>query len=464
MHRISKSNFRFLALFSLALIITGIIIVNSQSRARSDFFVLATFAINIVVVYFNLVNSVKEHQFSFDVMFWLFSFFFFCIAPLLQYLSGRYAWNLDPTDTEVLRTNLFLTIWFIFYLVGRHAGRKRIRLNHNSFGSQSNIEPKEYSYTIDQTALNILLAVALFIVAYYLIRVGFRGMIVRSTNVDSEIDSKAIGLLTNHGFHNALTFIAALHILDAKRNHIKITTIIAVLCFFIGCFPTGISRNMMASFYAGMLIIVFDSARKKRWITWAIFAGLILIFPAISLFRHLSTLQSVSAGQYILSSIQNTYLTGDYDAHQMFISIQRWVQRDGFSWGHQLLGAIFFFVPRSIWPTKALGTGQTAFTVLQQHWYTNVSAPIPSEGYVNFGIPGIIVFALITGYLTHRADIGYWDDDNPLSRIRVIYPFSMLMFFFVCRGDLQSTGSYFLAQIIVGWAIYSFAVRKRRIR
>lgn len=463
MQKIGKKDFTSLALFSAALIVIALIIVNSQERARSDFFVLATFAVNIVIVYFNLIDSVREHQFGFNVMFWLFGFFFFCIAPLLQYLSGRYAWNLNPTDAEVLKTNIFLTIWFIFYLVGKRLGNKKIRFKRKDTSNKMSA-PVEYTYSINHAALNMLLGIAIFIVLYYLMRVGIRGLLVRSTNVDSEIDSKAIALLINHGFHNALTFIAALHILDAKRSHIKLTTIIAVLCFVIGCFPTGISRNMMASFYAGMMIIFFDSARKKRWMTWAIFAGLILIFPAISLFRHLSTLQSVSAGQYILSSIQNTYLTGDYDAHQMFISIQRWVAQDGFSWGHQLLGAIFFFVPRSIWPSKALGTGQTAFTVLQQHWYTNVSAPIPSEGYVNFGVPGIIIFALITGYLTRRADIGYWNEENPLARIRVVYPFSMLMFFFVCRGDLQSTGSYFLAQMIVGWAIYSFAVQKRQIR
>ena len=462
MNRIRKKDLVFIFFFSLALIIVWLAIISNQNNSKLDIYALITFAINTIIVYIHLIESAKKNSFSFDTMFWLFSFFFFCTAPLIQFLTKKFAWNLVPSDLEILITNLYLTIWFIFYSVGWRSGLFRLTFNKKK-RLKTETNKKAHKYTINHSVLNVLLGVAVVIVLYYFKRVGIKNLLLRSTNIDSSIDSKAVSLLTNQGFHNALAFIAALHIIDAKQNGAKIQTVLAVLCFFIGCFPTGIARNMAASFYIGMLIIMFDSSRKKRWITWIIYAGLIVVFPAINLFRNLNTFHSMPAMRYVVSNLQGTYLSGDYDAYQMIISVRRWIQRDGLTWGRQLLGVLLFFIPRSIWGSKPVGTGQAAFEALNQHWYTNVSAPLPAEGYANFGLFGIIMFGLLTGFFASKVDRLYWKEQNDLSIIRIIYPFQMMMFFFVCRGDLQSAGSYFLAQLLTGYTICKIAIRKKTI-
>ena len=87
---------------------------------------------------------------------------------------------------------------------------------------------------------------------------------------------------------------------------------------------------------------------------------------------------------------------------------KKYVEEFGISWGNQLLGAILFFVPRSIWPSKPLGTGHTAIVALDQHYFSNVSAPLIAEGYVNFGIVGVVLFALAAGWIFRKLDSAFW--------------------------------------------------------
>ena len=53
----------------------------------------------------------------------------------------------------------------------------------------------------------------------------------------------------------------------------------------------------------------------------------------------------------------------------------------------------------------------------------------------------------------------YWyrdkEDDR---RIDVVYPVTMMMFFFMCRGDLLSSVAYMVAYIVVGY-IMSYVCR-----
>lgn len=455
--KIKKKTFIFLVGFSILLIGIGTAILNSSDHVQHNVFVLGTFYINIAICFIFLIKSVKEHPFSFDMMFWLFGLFFFGFAPALQYFTNYYAWNLQPKEQEVLITNLYIFFWLMCYLMGRNIKAKFRVGNGRTCKPGNNLTVK---YRIDNTAMNILLILSILITLYYVKVVGFSNLFARSTNANENLD-KGMALLVHHGFHNTVLFTMVLSILQARqRKGIGYEQVIAGLCFIISCFPTGIARNMMASFYGGLLIIFMTKGREKRWFSFAIIGGIVLVFPAINIFRNYATLISVDSAEYIKNQIQNTYLSGDYDAHQMFISIQRWGAQDGLRYGRQLIGALLFFVPRSVWMAKPYGTGQSAFEALHQHWYTNVSAPLVAEGWINFGIIGIAVFGLITGYIANQLDKKYWHETDNLSRIRVIYPFSMFMFFFMQRGDMMATWSYTTAQVVVGMVIYKFAVKK----
>ena len=62
----------------------------------------------------------------------------------------------------------------------------------------------------------------------------------------------------------------------------------------------------------------------------------------------------------------------------------------GMQWGRQLLGALLFFVPSAVWSGKPLASGIFIANYLIANysmWFTNLSAPLIAEGYLDFG-PG----------------------------------------------------------------------------
>lgn len=453
-------------IFIVALVIlTGTFILRSSTYVVAKPLIVTTFVVNILFSLYMFFAAVNQYAYGMNMLFWLFNVFFFGFAPLLQYLTGLYSWNLVPRADEVVKTNLLIFMWYVFYSVG-YSMCFKFKLSGRTQESILKQNRSGVHYSINQHVLNILLICSGLIALYYLVTVGLTNLFVRSTNsVDSS--SKTLYLLTTHGFRNTVAFTTAICFLNLKNRRRKkqrctieaIKLVFAVFCMLVSCFPTGIARNAMASFYAGMLIIVFEKARKGRWFTFAIIFGLVLLFPMLSLFRWISTLSTVNIGEYLTNILQETYLSGDYDAHQMFISIQRFVEREGFSWGYQLLGVLLFFVPRSIWPTKPYGTGQTTFEVLGQHWFTNVSAPLVSEAYVNFSLIGIVALAFFLGHAAKGIDYRYWSDTNPLSKIRMVYPFVIFQYFFLMRGDSLTCWAFLMGQLIVMSVLHKLTVR-----
>jgi hypothetical protein len=77
------------------------------------------------------------------------------------------------------------------------------------------------------------------------------------------------------------------------------------------------------------------------------------------------------------------------------------VKVHGMQWGHQLLGSLLFFVPSSVWSGKPLATGIFLADYLiakYSMWFTNLSAPLVAEGYLDFGPGGVLAYAAATAW------------------------------------------------------------------
>lgn len=446
--KISKRNFNSVIITAAIIAVVGSVILGSREHVQQDFGVVLSFSANIALFAALFIRSVRRHTYSFDMMMWLFSLFFFGFAPLLQYFTGVYAWGLKPTQAELIRTNLFILLFSVCFCIGKGLKRGRSHLSSTQ------------DLKVKRDRLRILLVLSGLVAVYHLRFIGFRNLLISATNFNEDLNS-TMGLLVTHVFKNIALFTAVMYMMKCKEQRkIDIEAVLAFVFLLISCFPTGLSRNMMGSFYGGLFLLAFDRKREKRWITYAIIFGLILVFPAANVFRNAATMSGGSISELILRNIQNTYLEAHYDAHQMFISIQQYVEKYGFSYGYQLLGALLFFVPRSIWPTKPYGTGRMAFEALSQYWFTNVSAPLVSEGYSNFGVVGVIGFGLIVGLLVNQLDNRFWKDDRNVSATKILYPFIMLKFFFMLRGDLLSSWAYMFAQVVVGYLIIRFSTKR----
>ena len=73
--------------------------------------------------------------------------------------------------------------------------------------------------------------------------------------------------------------------------------------------------------------------------------------------------------------------------------------------------------------------------------------PFPGEGYINFGILGIILFAFILALVSKITD--KWYKYNDLRLFFSLYVcFHMIFMIFMLRGDLMSSFAYLVGNLL----------------
>ena len=140
----------------------------------------------------------------------------------------------------------------------------------------------------------------------------------------------------------------------------------------------------------------------------------------------------------VFGNLPRGFCAVDYDAYSMVARTLQYVGSFGATGGYQLLGALLFFVPRSVWPSKPEGSGNFVGAA-QGQTVLNISSPLPAEGIVNFGILGLILFAVVTALICRGVDRWFLESN---SAARLFYPFACLLLFFMMRGDLLSSFAY----------------------
>ena len=223
---------------------------------------------------------------------------------------------------------------------------------------------------------------------------------------------------------------------------------IVLFCvLLLAIFPTGVPRFLVAAVYIPLLFIFFPKFRNGALFAPLLLALLLILFPFLDQFRYTNRLSEIS-----LIPESGFFFLPHFDAYENFLSA---IETDFTTGGYQLLGVILFFVPRAFWPDKPVGSGHT-LAEMNGYVFKNISMPYLGEGYVNFGFLGVIVFALFMGFALGKGEKMLAPrDDNDLSYRNVVYFFLFGSLFFILRGDLLSSFSYFIAGAVMAWAINS---------
>ncbi len=435
-----------LIFLAVLLVVIGYVILHVKEHERYDVYIVFTFYLNIGIFLIHILKEVSKRSFSFCLFFDMFALFFFGFAALLQFFTNQFIWRLQAESAEVLICNLIIFLWAVFFYSGRNV---KIVLKGNDFNKK---------YTMRKNARYILCFFSIFIMLYYIKTIGLSNLFLRSTNSYGETVDTTTALLAVHGLRNISLYSLAFNIVYCrKQGKVDAICIIAAVCFLVSCFPTAVSRNVAAAYYMGLIILTFPKVRKTQWLPIILIVGLVVVFPLLGNMRNAT---STTEGMEMVqgTSLGDTYLTGDYDAFSMIMIIRRYVLDNGATLGRQLLGVLLFFVPRKIWPTKPIGTGATVIGPVMSQSFANVSAPLIGEAYVNGGVLGTIVMGFIVGIMTGSADNKYWKTKDEFARVRMIYPFNLLQFFFMMRGDLLSSWAYFFATYFVGSVIWKLSV------
>jgi hypothetical protein len=215
-------------------------------------------------------------------------------------------------------------------------------------------------------------------------------------------------------------------------------------------------RNALGPIYLMLLFLfyprIFNSNVKTSLI---LFLAMIVGFPLVQVLTHINyeLTEVISKPSLILDVIDNGafskgYMSLNYDAFSNIGVAMEIVQQNGFSYGYQILSALLFFIPRGIWAGKPDASGLVIGEHLVDHYgfnFTNLSNPLVSEGYMNFGIPGLIVMAIALA--VSIIYFSTWLRSNDILKKAVAFYFAIHLLFLL-RGDFTNGYSYFIGTLI----------------
>lgn len=397
-----------------------------------------------------IIKDYKNHSFSLIIVHWLFIIFFMCIAPFIQIASNYYPWGIKYEQIDCFYSLFIVFVWSIsFYLGSKCLGYYKCKKIVIPFG-----------FCRKHNNLMILLDILSFLVLILL--TGFSNIFSRATN-GFDLGAKSLNLLAGKILRASITFMFYYFLYEFLENRkFNIYTIISFFCFIFGCFPFGLARNEMGAIYLGMIFILFNSKIRKHSSPFLIISFVIafsILFPAVNVFRNL--LLSADSFKDSISSVVNNlgavYLSEDYDAFSMLMNTITYVQNFGLTYGRQFLGVLLFFVPRSIWPTKPIGSGALVFSYLHPS-FTNVSCPIFAEFYINWGFLGVVIGGFLLGGMLKYIDKVYFSCRK--GYLKYCYPIIIGFLFFLMRGDLLSSWSFLFGYCFTFYILYKVFISR----
>ncbi|GMK46695.1 hypothetical protein PghCCS26_38240 [Paenibacillus glycanilyticus] len=398
--------------------------------------------IELILLYCSFQISaplIRNEQRIMEMTFWLFTYVFMGIIPLVQVLSHRFAWP-GQYDEAMITRCLFMTL---LGMISYHAGivwqrRKQRGQAGDSIRAFKKLEMSSSSYTVLGFG-TLLLSAAMLIQSG-----SIRSLFLPRNSAVSDFSVKFQGLIADQLTKVPIFVCLSIGILLWKSGLFKsvgakwMTGLLFVSALIVSN-PISTARFWFGSVILTLIMLLLNW-RKGSYLSWI--AGylvlFIVVFPYSDLFRN--ELYAAVNPQKI-SEVMET--KGDYDAFQMLLNTTQYVDSFGTTQGKQLLGALFFFIPRSIWVSKAMGSGQHVAEALG-YSFTNLSSPLWAEAYINFGYAGIVLLFGFYGYLSGWLQGRFRQAirSGVLTHYHLLVPFLSAYQFFLLRGDLMNGIAY----------------------
>lgn len=357
------------------------------------------------------------------LFFYIFNLLFFVFIPWIHYSLNVTIWaNIPFSSNDYILLNIllfFINIWvFIFYYISPIFFK--IKEKHTN-------EPNFFK--------SLFICFICFIIVFYSVDFNYIKLFLRGLeNDDAEYIKVSPVLLILSALARILPAFIFLRFSESKNFYKRITIFLFVL---LCAFPLSIPRFYVAYIYLPILLSFFSSFRKSIQITFIMLLSIFIVFPFLNQFRYFSSIENLT-----IFPEKDFFIQAHFDAYQNFLEV---IRVDFITYGYQLLGVILFFIPRSIWPNKPVGSG---YQMAENYNYNfnNISMPFLAEGYVNFGYAGLLLFSAALAVIMKQLDFKYLL--NPGDKIVMSFGvFVCAGLFFMFRGDLMSSFSYMLSGI-----------------
>lgn len=433
----------------LAFIFTGPIWILFLGTSLSELFSTSVLLIQTTLLFYTslmfTVEFRKSNPSPLILMIWIFNCGVVGIPGLSQLLSGSSPWPifLEENQYVVAQIGTIVSSTLLVLLLGLPYEEKNRKMNVRNING------------IRLRNLNLLMLPALAIALR--LSGGIRSRFSSRGAVASAKESLGVGSAVNGLFvTGSQALVLAVFVLALReKQHDKDSPYANVALATSGLGLLLLSNPISASrywFFATATTIALSAltltAGKIRFGAMAIFFGSLFIFPLADYFRR--------SNRGSLSVSKQAWLTGDFDALQITAAGIQWFQNYGAVWGKQLLGAIFTFVPRSIWTSKPIDTGVMIAQDAGMK-FKNISGPWIAEAVINFGYFGLILFPILIAYFFRI--IQYRSDKFPDDFGILLIAFFVGYLPILLRGSLiQASGAAGLFFIFI-W----FATPKRTI-
>ena len=239
-----------------------------------------------------------------------------------------------------------------------------------------------------------------------------------------------------------------------EKTITALLSVIAAFGFFLFLnSPLTIPRSMVASYLIGMFFVFFRVTRLRKLIL-----TIALVSSQVTVFSYLSYISRGDRETAFRFSPFEQYVTnGDFDGFQSTINVVAMHDERGGKEGVNLLSALFFFVPRKFWPEKSMGTGPEA-GMFAGYPFVNLSSPLPSEFYIDFGLAGVVVLSSLFGIFVRLCDEYYSrfkKTDDLVGQVVISTVAGWI--FVILRGSLVATLGPIALSIAIAFVCHRYA-------
>ncbi|MCD2138787.1 O-antigen polysaccharide polymerase Wzy [Salinicoccus halitifaciens] len=383
-----------------------------------------------------------------EISFFVFIYVFLGLSPIAQIQLGHFPYSGVYGETDILHAFIIIYIGIIGYEIGLAIHKYRRPKNKIKSETQAKY------FNLKSLMMLILVSIVLFVFSSLFLGVNNlflpRNIAAETEDISSSI-GQLLGKLQQVPIYISLLFALVLWKykspkgIKTYRDLLLLLSIITLLIFnLIINNPISSPRYWFGAVYLSIIIVFMKWGRLSQTKIIFLFIFIfIVLFPYADLFRN-SLEANIEIREIIL-----VLASGDFDAFQQVMNSKVYTDIYGYSFGYQLIGVLLFWVPRSIWTDKPVGTGYTIGEGLGYE-FLNISASLWVEFFVNFSFIGVILLFALYGYLTSYIQKKYIESERKkeMNFITIFTPFFAAYQFFLLRGDLLSSFAY-LAPIII---------------
>ncbi|ACK49433.1 hypothetical protein Msil_0459 [Methylocella silvestris BL2] len=239
---------------------------------------------------------------------------------------------------------------------------------------------------------------------------------------------------------------------DDRRLINALVCLSTTALFFTLNSPLAVTRFVIGSYVIGVFIVLVQFNRPQKLMLAFAFIG-----AQAGLFSYISYLSRGDLGTaYVWAPLDDFTTSGDFDGFQSTINVTSYHDQLGGKHGVNLASALLFFVPRPLWPQKSGGTGGEA-AIFEGYPMWNISSPLPSEFYIDFGFPGVVVLSFIFGMLIRLGDDYFLHFKNTADALGQVLVATVASYIFIIlRGALVAILGPFAVSLAIATLCHAY--------